>query len=61
MSIVTTLHNFLYADRKGNIAYIGDGLVPTEPPFEKVDPRMWPGSGTGMALPRWAARRCPSS
>jgi penicillin G amidase len=25
MSLITTLHNFLYADREGNIAYFGDG------------------------------------
>ena len=42
MSMVTTLHNFLYADRKGNIAYFGDGLVPIEP--ARVDPRL-PGAG----------------
>jgi penicillin amidase len=28
MKLVTTLHNFLYADRRGNIAYFGEGLVP---------------------------------
>jgi acyl-homoserine lactone acylase PvdQ len=44
MSLVTTLHNFLYADRQGNIAYFGDGLVPIEPPG--VDPRL-PGAGDG--------------
>ena len=44
MSLVTTLHNFLYADRKGNIAYFGDGLVPIEP--AGVDPR-FPGLGDG--------------
>ena len=42
MSLVTTLHNFLYADRLGNIAYFGDGLVPVEP--RGVDPRL-PGAG----------------
>ncbi len=46
MRLVTTLHNFIYADRKGNIAYFGDGLVPTEPPFSKVDPRL-PALGNG--------------
>ena len=46
MRMVTTLHNFLYADQKGNIAYFGDGLVPTEPPFAKVDPRL-PALGDG--------------
>jgi penicillin amidase len=44
MSLVTTLHNFLYADRRGNIAYFGDGLVPIEP--RGVDPRL-PGPGDG--------------
>jgi len=46
MSLVTTLHNFLYADRRGNIAYYGDGLVPVEPSFAKVDPRL-PALGDG--------------
>jgi penicillin amidase len=44
MSLVTTLHNFLYADRLGNIAYFGDGLVPIEP--RGVDPRL-PSAGNG--------------
>jgi penicillin amidase len=46
MSLVTTLHNFLYADRAGNIAYFGDGLVPIEPPYSKEDPRL-PAVGDG--------------
>jgi len=46
MSLITTLHNFLYADQKGNIAYFGDGLVPIEPSFAKVDPRL-PALGDG--------------
>jgi penicillin G amidase len=46
MTLVTTLHNFLYADRRGNIAYFGDGLVPIEPSFSKVDPRL-PALGNG--------------
>jgi penicillin G amidase len=46
MSLVTTLHNFLYADNRGNIAYFGDGLVPIEPSFAKVDPRL-PALGNG--------------
>jgi penicillin amidase len=46
MSLVTTLHNFLYADRQGNIAYFGDGLVPIEPSFSTVDPRL-PALGDG--------------
>jgi penicillin amidase len=46
MSLVTTLHNFLYADRSGNIAFFGDGLVPIEPSFSKVDPRL-PALGDG--------------
>jgi len=44
MSLITTLHNFLYADRQGNIAFFGDGLVPIEP--AGVDPRL-PGAGDG--------------
>jgi penicillin G amidase len=46
MSLVTTLHNFLYADKAGNIAYFGDGLVPIEPSYTKFDPRL-PASGDG--------------
>jgi penicillin G amidase len=46
MKLITTLHNFIYADRAGNIAYFGDGLVPTEPPFSQVDPRL-PALGDG--------------
>jgi penicillin amidase len=46
MSLITTLHNFLYADNRGNIAYFGDGLVPIQPPFSKVDPRL-PALGNG--------------
>jgi penicillin G amidase len=46
MSLITTLHNFLYADRRGNIAYFGDGLVPIQPSFSKVDPRL-PALGNG--------------
>jgi penicillin G amidase len=46
MSLITTMHNFLYADRKGNIAYFGDGLIPIQPSFSKVDPRL-PALGNG--------------
>jgi penicillin G amidase len=46
MSLITTLHNFLYADNRGNIAYFGDGLVPVEPPLDNVDPRL-PALGNG--------------
>jgi penicillin G amidase len=46
MSLITTLHNFLYADRAGNIAYFADGLVPIEPSFTRVDPRL-PALGNG--------------
>jgi penicillin amidase len=46
MSLITTLHNFLYADNRGNIAFFGDGLVPIEPSFSKVDPRL-PALGNG--------------
>jgi penicillin G amidase len=46
MRHVTTMHNFLYADSLGNIAFFGDGLVPVEPAFSKVDPRL-PAVGNG--------------
>lgn len=46
MSQLTTMHNFMYADRKGNIAYFGAGLIPIEPPATKVDPRL-PALGDG--------------
>jgi penicillin amidase len=46
MKLVTTMHNFLYADNLGNIAFFGDGLVPVEPAFSKVDPRL-PALGDG--------------
>jgi penicillin G amidase len=46
MSLITTMHNFLYADDRGNIAYFGDGLIPIEPSFSKVDPRL-PALGNG--------------
>jgi len=46
MSLLTTLHNFLYADQDGNIAYFGDGLIPIEPAYSKVDPRL-PALGDG--------------
>jgi penicillin amidase len=44
MSLITTLHNFLYADHQGNIAYFGDGLVPIE--HKGADPRL-PAAGDG--------------
>ncbi len=46
MSLIVTLHNFMYADNQGNIAYFGDGLVPIEPSYSKVDPRL-PALGNG--------------
>jgi penicillin amidase len=46
VSLVTTLHNFLYADKAGNIAFFGAGLVPIEPSYTKVDPRL-PAIGDG--------------
>jgi penicillin amidase len=48
MSLITTLHNFLYADRSGNIAYFGTGLVPTE--SATIDPRL-PALGDGTQQP----------
>jgi hypothetical protein len=46
MSLIVTLHNFMYADNRGNIAYFADGLVPIEPSYAKVDPRL-PALGNG--------------
>jgi penicillin amidase len=53
ISKVATLHNFFYADRKGNIAYFGAGLVPKLKPCpglntgpKACDPRL-PHPGTG--------------
>ena len=46
MSLITTMHNFLYADDAGHIAYFGDGLIPIEPSFSKLDPRL-PALGNG--------------
>lgn len=43
---VATLHNFFYADRKGNIAYFGAGLVPILPRCGACDPRL-PHNGDG--------------
>jgi len=44
---VTTLHNFFYADRRGNIAYFGAGLVPILPHCKACDPRLpHPGDGS---------------
>lgn len=52
MSEIATLHNFFYADRKGNIAYFGTGLVPRLKPCpgltkpQACDPRL-PHLGDG--------------
>ena len=48
MRLVTTLHNFLYADRAGNIAFFGDGIVPVD--AAGVDPRL-PALGDGTEQP----------
>src|SRR5262249_57404213 len=53
MSLITTLHNFLYADRQGNIAYFGDGLVPIEPP------RLHPPPPAARRRPHERTRRHP--
>ncbi len=52
MSKIATLHNFFYADRRGNIAYFGAGLVPQLKPCPDLtkpracDPRL-PHAGDG--------------
>jgi penicillin G amidase len=52
MSQIATLHNFFYADRQGNIAYFGAGLVPELKPCPRLttpqacDPRL-PHLGDG--------------
>ncbi|MHB1878261.1 MAG: penicillin acylase family protein, partial [Acidimicrobiales bacterium] len=48
MSKIVTLHNFMYADRQGNIAFFSDGLVPASPsPLStSADPRL-PHLGNG--------------
>src|SRR5581483_7955025 len=47
MSKIVTLHNFFYADRRGNIAYFGVGLVPILPKCKACDPRLpHPGDGS---------------
>jgi acyl-homoserine lactone acylase PvdQ len=57
MSEVATLHNFFYADRQGNIAYFGTGLVPELKPCpgltqpQACDPRL-PHLGDGSQ--EWA-------
>ncbi len=52
MAEIVTLHNFFYADRRGNIAYFGAGLVPRLKPCptlttpQACDPRL-PHAGDG--------------
>jgi penicillin G amidase len=46
ISKIVTLHNFFYADRRGNIAYFGAGLVPILPKCAACDPRL-PHRGDG--------------
>jgi penicillin G amidase len=47
ISKIVTLHNFFYADRRGNIAYFGAGLVPILPRCRACDPRLpHPGDGS---------------
>jgi penicillin amidase len=43
---IATLHNFFYADRRGDIAYFGAGLLPHLPHCRACDPRL-PHAGTG--------------
>ncbi|MDA8313498.1 MAG: penicillin acylase family protein [Actinomycetota bacterium] len=48
MSEIVTAHNFLYADRQGNIAYFADGLIPSTPsPFTPSYNPQLPHLGTG--------------
>ncbi len=48
MSLIVSAHNFLYADRQGNIAYFADGLVPATPsPFSPSANPNLPHLGTG--------------
>ena len=48
MSEIVTAHNFLYADRQGNIAYFADGLIPSTPsPFTPSYAPQLPHLGTG--------------
>ncbi|MHB8220654.1 MAG: penicillin acylase family protein, partial [Acidimicrobiales bacterium] len=48
MSLIVSAHNFLYADRQGNIAYFADGLVPSTPsPFSASANPSLPHLGTG--------------
>jgi penicillin G amidase len=47
VSKITTLHNLFYADRVGNIAYFGAGLLPILPTCAACDPRLpHPGDGS---------------
>ncbi len=48
MQEIVTLHNFMYADTRGNIAFFADGLVPASPsPLSaRADPRL-PHLGDG--------------
>ncbi len=52
MSEIATLHNFIYADRQGNIAYYAAGIVPQLAPINAVDPRLPKlGDGSQQFLP----------
>ncbi len=48
MSLIVTAHNFMYADRQGNIAYFTTGLIPATPsPFSTSVNASLPHLGTG--------------
>ncbi len=62
MSKITTLHNFIYADRQGNIAYYAAGWVPQLAPINAVDPRLPKlGDGSQQFLPPIPFSQMPHS
>ncbi len=47
VSVIATVHNFLYADRQGNIAFFSAGLVPSVSPFSTSENPNFPLLGNG--------------
>ncbi len=47
VSIIATVHNFMYADRQGNIAFFSAGLVPSVSPLSTSDNPNFPLLGNG--------------